>query len=180
MNSKVIDFVETDRLLVRSVGDSEVAALRSICSSWDTKKLMTGGETFQGYMLDCLIKGETAIGGSHDSYQIMAIYSKEMKKVIGYLDLYYGYPLPSTIWISVVMVQKEYRRKGYATEAMRGFVEEAAAKAWSKMGIGVHLKDWVNLKFWTEFGFDCVLGIYGDPQCVPNAHAVMALEMKLN
>lgn len=155
--------------------------LQRICETWDDKKLMEGTEIEPDYIYKCITEGDLPPMPSADkeNYRLKAIYLKDTEQLIGFTDLYYGYPSEDTIWISLFMIDKEFRRNGYAKEAIDFLSAEFENSRYKKIGIGVHLKNWRALRFWTNAGFDQVLGIFGDAKYSENTFALIGLEKVL-
>lgn len=77
------------------------------------------------------------------------------------------------------LISKEYQKKGYAQEVIEFISSEGIKTEYEKIGIGVHLKNWKGLRFWTKSGFDKVLGIYGDDMYSKNTYALIGLEKNI-
>ena len=104
---------------------------------------------------------------------------KEENKLIGYFDVYFGYPDTSCVWISIFVIDEAFRKKGYAQEAISYISDVCKKNGFLKIGIGVYLNNWRALRFWTKAGFEKVFGIYGDGEYQENKYAVIGLEKLL-
>ncbi len=62
---------------------------------------------------------------------------------------------------------------------MESLIKDAMETIYRKIGLGVHLKNWKALRFWTKAGFDKVIGIYGDKAFAQDNFSVIALERSL-
>lgn len=87
---------------------------------------------------------------------------KKENKLIGYFDVYFGYPTLDFVWSSIFVIDGVYRKKGYAQEVIKLIADESKRNGFSKMGIEVYLNNWRVLRFWTRAGFNKVIGIFGD------------------
>jgi diamine N-acetyltransferase len=56
---------------------------------------------------------------------------------------------------------------------------EASVIGFSEARIGVHLKNWPALRFWTQLGFDKILGIVGDDKHTEKTFSVLKLQKRL-
>lgn len=106
----------------------------------------------------------------------MGLYVGESKKLIGFFDLYHGYPSANSLWISMFLLGREFQKKGYGQEIINLIKKEARNVDYNKVGIGVYLKNWSALRFWTKCGFDKVTGIYGDEIYSESSFTLIGLE----
>lgn len=155
--------------------------LQSICDSWVDKKLIEGTEFEPNYIYNCLTKGDLPPipNASKSSYRLKSIYLMHTDKLIGFTDIYYGYPSNDSVWISVFLIHEKFRNNRYAQETIEMISEECKSKGYKKIGIGVYLKNWRALRFWTKVGFDKVTRISGDKDYSEKTFARICLEKSL-
>jgi GNAT superfamily N-acetyltransferase len=160
---------------------NECNDLQNICDSWEDKRIIEGSEFEPSYIFNCLTKGDLPPipNACKSLYRLKSIYIKETNELIGFSDLYFGYPKNDTAWISIFMIHKKFRNKGYAQEAIDIISNECILHGYKKIGIGVYLKNWRALRFWTKAGFDKVISITGDKDYSENAFARIRLEKSL-
>jgi ribosomal protein S18 acetylase RimI-like enzyme len=160
----------------------ECANLQNICDSWEDKRIIEGSEFEPNHIFNCLTKGDLPPipNANKSSYCLKSIYLKQTNELIGFCDLYFGYPTNESAWISIFMIHNNFRKKGYAQEAIDIISNECRVLGFSKIGIGVYLKNWRALRFWTKAGFDKVISITGDKDYSENAFARIGLEKKIN
>jgi GNAT superfamily N-acetyltransferase len=161
---------------------SECDALQNICESWVDKVLVEGSEFESNYIYNCLTKGDLPPipNASKSSYRLKSMYLKHTDELIGFTDLYFGYPTNDSAWISIFIIREKFRNNGYAQEAIDIISEECRMLGYKKIGIGVCLKNWRALRFWTKVGFDKVTSISGDKDYSENSYARIGLEKNLN
>lgn len=161
---------------------NECNNLQSICDSWVDKKLIEGTEFEPNYIYNCLTNGDLPPipNASKSLYRLKSIYLKHTDELIGFTDLYFGYPANDTAWISIFMIHKKFRNKGYAQEAIAILSEECRLLGFKKIGIGVYLKNWRALRFWTKVGFNKITSISGDKDYSEKSFARIGLEKSLN
>jgi GNAT superfamily N-acetyltransferase len=178
MNDLLKDTIETDRLIISEAVLDECDALEKVLQSWSDKMLIEGSGPESGYFKKCLTEGDLPPidGASRDNYRLKSIYIKGENKIIGYFDLYFGYPSTDCVWISIFVIDEAFRKKGYAQETIKYLSNDFQKNGFSKMGIGVFLNNWRALRFWTKAGFDKVSGINGDGDYQKNKYATIRLE----
>ena len=169
--------IETARLIISDATLDECDELQSICETWEDKKLMEGKEFEPDFIKKCLTVGDLPPlpHASKDNYRLKSIFLKESGKLIGFTDLYFGYPDEETAWISIFMISRDYRKSGYAQEAVDSIFTECSKAGFKNIGIGVFLKNWRGLRFWTKAGFTEVTGISGDAEYSENTFAFIRL-----
>ena len=177
---KISESWNTDRLLIRKGESADIKELERICTSWDDKILLEGEEFSKGYIENCINHGDLppVENVQKANYYFMVIQKKD-GKLIGFFDLYHGYPDNETLWISTFLIDKEVRGKLYGQEAIKSICEECIKAGWKSAGLGVHLKNWKGLRFWNNNGFNKIIGIYGDKIFNENAFSIIGLRKEL-
>lgn len=172
-------YFETEKLVISSTLIHECAELQGICDSWEDKMEIEGSVFEPDYIQKCFSQGDLPpIKNANKSpYRLLSIKLKDTQEIIGFSDLYFGYPTSKTAWISIFMIHPSYRKNGYAQEAIKMIADECKKQGFSKMGIAVYLKNWRALRFWTQAGFNNVVGIKGDKDYSPDAYARIELLM---
>lgn len=156
--------IKTPRLIIADAHMDECNELQDICSGWDEKVSLEGEPFEPEYIYKCLTEGDLPplTTASKGLYQLKSVYLKDSGHLIGFIDLYHGYPSIDTLWISIFLLKKEFQQNGYAREVIGFLADESRRLGYLKIGIGVYLKNWKGLRFWTRAGFDRITGIAGD------------------
>lgn len=179
MNSKIVKGkIETESLTLAEAVLDECDDLERVLLSWTDKELIEGQGVESGYFERCINNGDLPPirDAKIDNYKFFSIYLKEENKLIGYFDLYFGYPTDDTVWISIFVIDGSYRKKGYAQEVIDKLSQEFMKNGFCKLGVGVYLNNWRALRFWTKVGFDKVLGVFCDGDFHPDKYAIIRLE----
>lgn len=178
MKNIIKETVETTNLIIENAKKEECEELTRISNTWDNKKIVEGEDFEPDYIYKCLTEGDLPPipNAKKDKYRLKSVYSKESKSLVGFFDLYHGYPNSDSIWISIFIIDKENRKSGYGKEVIEYICKEAKMKNYKKICVGVQLKNWSALRFWTKSGFDKIMGIYGDKMYSENNFAVIGLE----
>ncbi|MBK6966639.1 MAG: GNAT family N-acetyltransferase [Bacteroidales bacterium] len=181
MSLTFIGKTETERLLITDAFIEECDELQEICETWDDKKLMEGEDFEPGYIRKCLTEGDLPPipGASKENYRLKSFHLKESGRLIGFTDLYFGYPTEKTAWISIFLISKVHRKEGFAQEAIEAISTECIRAGFDQIGIGVYLKNLRGLRFWIKAGFREVTGISADAGNGENAFALIRLIKKL-
>jgi ribosomal protein S18 acetylase RimI-like enzyme len=174
-------YLETERLVISSTLVHECPELQLICDSWCDKMEIEGSVFEPDYIQKCFSHGDLppVENASKSSYRLLSVKLKETQELIGFSDLYFGYPAAKTAWISIFVIHDRYRKNGYAQEVIKLISEECKKRGFSEMGIAVYLKNWRALRFWTKAGFNNVVGIKGDKNYSADAYARIELSMNL-
>ena len=181
MKSVISEHIESDRIIIRNATSADIEELRSICESWVDKKHLEGDMFDVDYIENCLSFGDLPPinSATKDYYRFKSICSKENSKIIGFLDVYHGYPTPETIWVSILVIKNTIQQKGFGHEVIELISKEAKEKKYTSIGIGVHLKNWKGIRFWSSNGFDKIKRISGDKDYSENNFSIMYLEKNI-
>lgn len=169
---------ESKNLIICNSTLEECDQLQKIAHSWENKREVEGEEFAPNYIQKCITEGDLppVPNASRDYYQLKSIYLKNSRKLIGFIDLYHGFPTVETVWISLFVIDKGYRKHRYGQEIVEFIFTEAVKADYQKVGIGVHLKNWPALRFWVKQGFTKISGIYGDQVYSRDTFAIIGLE----
>jgi diamine N-acetyltransferase len=178
MNKHISDSIETNRLIIADAKVDECDTLQRIGEGWVDKVLVEGEPFESGYINNCLAEGDLPpiVNAKKQNYRLKSIFLKEKGVLIGFIDLYHGYPTDDTAWISLMVLDENFQGNGYAKEVMDCIAQECRKIGFKKIGIGVYLKNWRALRFWTKIGFDKITGITGDENFGENTFAIIKLE----
>ncbi len=181
MSHKFSEKTETKRLIIANAGLEECYDLQEICMTWDDKKFMEGEDFEPDFIRKCLTEGDLPPipGATKEHYRLKSFHLKESGRLIGFTDLYFGYPSEKMAWISIFIISKDYRKKGYAQEVIDSISVECTMAGFNLIGIGVYLKNLRGLRFWIKAGFREITEISGDADSGENAFALIRLMKKL-
>lgn len=168
---------ESNHLYYRNTEKADIAQLQIICNSW-TDKLKVEGEAFAtDYLNNCIENGDLPPieNAKKGNYSIKTICRKNDYKIIGFFDIYHGYPSPEILWISMFLIDNHMQKSGYGSEIVELLSLQAKENGFSAMGLGVHLKNWKGLRFWIKNGFDTITGISSGNEFGTNKFSVIKL-----
>lgn len=175
---RIAEYMETADLRIQEASLIEVDALQNICESWRDKERLEGDVFDKDHAQKAVTTGHLppVEDASKRRFHFKAIYEKASSTPIGLLELYEGYPKEETLWIGLLIIETSHQGKGYARQAIQALTEVSAASQFNKLGVGVALKNWKGLRFWTQAGFTHIRGIYGDKTYSPETFSLAALE----
>jgi len=178
MRGYVSKLIETNNLIIKEATMDECEGLQNICDTWEEKELVEGDSFEENYILKHLTEGDLPPieDAKRESYCLKSIYSKEHCRIIGFIEIYHGYPKPDIFWISMFVLDKQFNSRGFGQEIIEALSMDLTETIYCRMGLAVYLKNWKGLRFWTKAGFDKVIGIYGDKIYTQNAFALIGLE----
>ncbi|XMB67061.1 GNAT family N-acetyltransferase [Mycoplasmatota bacterium zrk1] len=164
---------------IRKATVKDIERLNIIAKSWMNKKEVSGENFEPTYFEKCISEGDLPPikNASKDKYQLNVI--EYNNAIIGFFDLYEGYPSKSSVWISIFLIDMKERRKGHAKRVL-GLIEETIDTGlYDNISIGVDLKNYSGLMFWTSNGFKEVISVFGDSNYSTEHFAVIALKKYL-
>ena len=171
---------ETERLIITDSIMDECVALQKLNEISDYIADWVGWKTPPNYVYKCLTEGYLPPGGKKEQFQSKSIYIKSTQQLIGFSELYYGYPAKDVFYIGWLFINPDYQNNGYAQEFVNYIIGEAAKLGFTESRIGVHLKNWPALRFWTQLGFDKILGIVGDKEYSEKTFSIIRLQKKFD
>ncbi len=181
MGTYISKLIETNNLIIKDAVMDECDQLQYICSTWTDKLLLEGDEFEENYIFKCLTDGDLppVEDASKERYCLKSIYSKENNSIVGFIDVYHGYPNLQTLWISIFVLNRDIQSNGFGQQVIKALTKDAVGTNYNKIGLAVHLKNWKALRFWTKAGFDKITGIYGDKDFGQATYALIGLEKNI-
>lgn len=170
---------ETQRLIIKDSSMDECEALQRLNKISDYIADWVGEKTQPNYIYKCLTDGCLPPGGQKELYQSKSIYNKYTDQLIGFSELYHGYPEEDVFYIGWLFIHPDHQHNGYAQEYVSYILQEASKIGFTEARVGVHLKNWPALRFWTRFGFDKIIGIVGDKEHSEKTFSVLRLQKRL-
>lgn len=173
---------ETSRLIIKDSVTDECESLQRLYESGKYLKDIIGDSFEADHIYKCLANGDLPpiTNANKEYYKIKSIYLKETSELIGFIDMYHGYPEEKTLWIGYMYINSSFQRKGFAQEVIEYICNESQKIKLNKISLGVSLKNWQGLRFWSKCGFNTIIGISGDGECTLDSLAFMGLEKKLD
>lgn len=167
-------------LLIKRADFTDIDTLNSICDSWEDYIQSEGKPFPPNYIKNCILYGDLPPlkEAKLNNYTLMTIV--EDRQIIGFFDMYHGYPQKDCLWISIFVIAKNYRKKQYGQRVILSLTQLAAENGWKSCGVGISLKNWCALRFWTKNGFTRIGDIYGDREYSSDAFAIIRLYNDLN
>lgn len=117
------------------------------------------------------------LNGILASVKLQAVSYKQ--KVIGFIELYHGYPTTTTLWIGTFLIHKDFQQQGFGLEVIHQLCQEAQKIGYKTIELGVALKNWAGIRFWTKLGFDKIKRHWGAKVYTPENFAGIVLEKTL-
>jgi ribosomal protein S18 acetylase RimI-like enzyme len=169
----------TENLTIKDSTMDECEALQELNEASDYIADWVGENIEPNYIYKCLTEGCLPPGGKRGLYQAKSIYETSTGQLIGFSELYHGYPEGDVFYIAWLFIHPGHQHKGYAQEFVNYILDEAFVNGFTEARLGVHLKNWPALRFWTQLGFDKILGIVGDNEHSVKTFSILRLQKKL-
>lgn len=171
------DFWETERLIVRDTIVEDIDSVQEIyMHSQSTEGWTRNEELTNDYIPNGVIKGNLPPNGMKEYYKIQSIIQKNSSKIIGFLEFYHGYPQKEVLYIGTLLFYEDYRNRGYGQEVMTELLKQIRELGFSKARLGVTLKNWGGIYFWSKLGFNKITKYSGDKVLTKNSFALLELE----
>lgn len=85
----------------------------------------------------------------------------ESRETIGFLTVYFGYPTPETIFIASFYMRPAWQGRGFGCTVVAELERLALEVGFHDARVGVGLKNWRALRFWTRCGYSRITRIRG-------------------
>ena len=172
---------DTERLILSDTVGSDMKGLQAVYEDHFKETWVRKGLKMEpDYMKKYIAKPELPPKGKKEDQRLQTIRLKKDKSIIGYLDVYHGYPKKDIFWIGDLFLIANAQGKKYGQEAIEGLIGEVnKLKTYHYMRCNVALKNWSGIRFWNKMGFSKIVGYLGDKQYSADNFADIALEMSL-
>lgn len=172
---------ETQRCVIHSLDHHVVNDLQSLYNkSIDMTKL--DGRTIDPAYAQSILDGKPVLppNGSVDRHTLQYAVVKGNTQPMALIELYHGYPDERTLYIGFFFIDHELRSKGYGKEIIDQLKLLIKDEGYSSIRVGVALKNWSALRFWTHTGFRHVTKISGDQEYSEHTFALIELSAELS
>jgi nucleoside triphosphatase len=173
----------TPRLSVEDSTLAEAAELQQVYDACVYIEAWTGPLSESQHaqpMLWALQEGDLPPSGSKEFFRLQSIRLKATHQLIGFTEVYHGYPTADIFWVGFLGILPDFQNQGYGREAIQGLIETVAGlNIYSAIRLGVALKNWPALRFWTGAGFNRIVEMRGDKVYSDQSFAFVFLERRL-
>lgn len=173
---------ETPRLIIRDAVETEIEALSGIIAAtsyvlkWEGKI----GEVAPDYIEKMLKQGDLPPFGTRKNFRLQTIILSVTGEIIGYIEIYHGYPEPDVLWIASLDIHPSFQQLGLGTEIIEALCAQTKTLSFYRsLRLCVALKNYPALRFWTTTGFDHIIKFYGEKLYNPKTRAGFVLERYL-
>lgn len=142
---------------------------------------LVSGEPYESDFFERTIKKPgLPPNGTIDSARRFSIRDKRSGDYIGWLGVYYGFPRKGCLWISEFFFAPTSQGHGYGQELAWDLIQKTKQrKSFDAIQLGVFLKNWPALRFWSQIGFNKMVRFGGDKEYGPDKNCTVALEFTL-
>lgn len=181
MKKVISERVETSSLIIREGMTMDIQFLNKICESWDDKRLTEGHDFEPGFIEKCINEGDLPpiSDASKERYSFKVAINKANTEIIGFIDLYHGYPDSETLWISTMVIDSQHKKKGYGGEIIEAVAREAAINGYKYLGLGVYIQNLTGLRFWFKNGFEKIIDITKGDNNFTSCYSVVKLKKEI-
>ncbi len=124
--------------------------------------LKDNGVSAQNHALQTLRHRVLPPGGVGWRQQVYLVRDLESRDTVGMLAVYFGYPTPETMFIGSLYLRPMFQGHGIGHEIVRELEQRARELGFRESRVGVGLKNWRALRFWTGCGYSRITRIKGD------------------
>jgi ribosomal protein S18 acetylase RimI-like enzyme len=166
---------ETKQLIVEDSKLEENLELQRACDACAYINEWTG--LSEQPILSTLKNGDLPPNGTLEFFRLQSIRLAETHQMIGYLELYHGYPSIEVFWIGMFGIDPQFQGNGYGQELVNKLCELVHdTQGYSKIRLGVALNNWPAIRFWVKAGFDRIVKLNGDKNYSSVTFAFLVLE----
>jgi len=167
---------ETERMSIKDANLQDVDRLQEIYTqSRSTEGWTRADEMTADYVLKGIVEGHLPPDGKKECFSIQLISLKNSSEIIGFIEFYQGYPDKEVLYIGTLLLSGDYRYKSYGQEIMSKLFTEANESGFQQVRLGVALKNWQGIYFWTKLGFDRIIKFSGDKVFAKDSFAMLEL-----
>ncbi len=172
---------EAGRCLLTKVDESALSSVQQVFGeNRDVLELLGERESALSLAQQFVSYSPLPPGGVAWREQRFLIRDSEDRETVGILAAYFGYPTPETIYIGNLFLRPICQRRGYGGEVVAELEQRAAQMGFSEARVGVGLKNWPALRFWTKVGYSRITKIKGDLEFSPVSKANVELSKDIS
>lgn len=154
----------TSSFVIENLEQSEIGIVQELYKSSSNIGKWDGNEYNAAYIDTAFHSGILPPGGIRDHFQIQTIRDRDRDELIGFLNIYNGFPINKAIYLTFLCIDKKYQKHGCGQETIKQLIIEARKMEYTEIRVNVSLKNWSALRFWTQSGFNQISGIFGDKE----------------
>lgn len=149
--------IDTDRLILRAVEPDDLPELLDVYLSNREYLMLTEGaaDGVGTYDLNRLQR-DWHLAAITPGRVMLGIYDRETGKAVGVADYLVENPSDRTPWLGLLMIHRDWQRKGLGKEAFCGLTGHFIRIGWTRVRIGVLRANQGVLPFWRGLGFRMV------------------------
>jgi len=171
---------ETERMIIRDAELQDVDRLQELyLMSQSTEGWIWADKLTTDYILKGINGGHLPPNGVKEFYKIQTVTHKNSSEIMGFIEIYQGYPDKDVLYIATLLFCEVYRGHRYGQELVNELCKQALELGFHQARLGVTLKNWLGLYFWTKLGFDSILKFCGDKVLAEDSFALLELGKKL-
>ena len=171
---------ETERMIIRDANLQDVGILQEIYShSQSTEGWIWDDKLTAEYILNGLNKGHLPPHGRKAFYKVQSMTMKKSSEIVGFIEFYQGYPNKDVLYIGTLLLGRDYRNQRYGQEVIHKLCDQARESGFSQARLGVTLKNWLGIYFWTKLGFNSILKFRGEKLLTKDSFALLELGKNL-
>ena len=179
-NLLISELWETERLIIRDANLHDLDRLQEIfMQSQSTERWAWDDELTTDYILNGVNKGHLPPNGMREFYKIQSITRKNSFEIMGFIEFYHGYPDKDVLYIATLLFSEDYRNNRYGQEVIIELCKQAQDLGFRQARLGVTLKNWLGIYFWTKLGFDTISKFCGDKVLAKDSFALLELGKNL-
>jgi len=148
--------------------ECEIDRLEAIHQSYVEMLLHNGVGPEIGLVNKAFYEGDLPPGpeARRDHFDLLTLKTPDDSPV-GFLMDYRGYPRSEVCWISLLVIDRAHRGKGFGSLAIKSLIQRLQGSGCTKLGIGVAVNNIEGLRFWTRVGFLTKIRTYSIPEGNP-------------
>ena len=171
---------ETERMIIRDANLHDVDRLQEIyMQSQSTERWVWDKELTTDYILNGVNKGNLPPNGLKEFYKIQLITHKNSLEIMGFMEFYHGYPDKEVLYVATLLFCEDYRNNRYGQEVINKLCKKALELGFHQARLGVALKNWLGIYFWTKLGFNTILKYCVDKVFAKDSFALLELGKNL-
>ncbi|MHB8073787.1 GNAT family N-acetyltransferase [Desulfosporosinus fructosivorans] len=171
---------ETERMIIRDANLQDVDRLQEIYTQSQSTEGWTRDDEFTpDYVLNGVVTGHLPPNGMKEFYKIQVIIQKSPFEIIGFIEFYHGYPVKEVLYIATLLLRDDYRNNRYGQEVINKLCKQAHGLGFHQARLGVTLRNWLGIYFWTKLGFDTIIKYCGDKMLSKDSYASLELGKNL-